>query len=393
MRKVSVHFMFTSQIVVCGGGPTGFAAAIAAARSGKTVTMLAPPASLPPGRTAALLDGSVRFLKSLDVWNAERFEQAPLRGIRLIDDTGSLFRAPEITFHASEIGLNAFGYNVRNSAIVSELLETAKTISEIEIIEEAASAISFDDKAVKVLTIGGRELMADLVVAADGARSIVRAASNIGERTWEYPQSALITTLKVERQHAGISTEFHTATGPFTLVPLGPGRMSLVWMSEPERAEALASINEREFEAIVERQAQSIHGKMSADTERVVIPMRGLIAKRFAGHRAMIVGEAAHVFPPIGAQGLNLGLRDVATFSRVIRRFGDAGSQAATDAYHAGRQADIQSRTYAVDLVNRSLLSSLFPVHLLRSGGLSVASAIPLLRKAIMRGGLARTLT
>ena len=383
--------MYTSQIIVCGGGPTGFAAAIAAARAGKTITMLAPPVDLPPGRTAALLDGSVRFLKSLNVWNAERFEQAPLRGIRLIDDTGSIFRAPEITFHASEIGLNAFGYNVPNSAIVSELHETAKTIPEIEIIEEAASAISFDEKAVKVLTVSGRKLMADLVVAADGARSMVRAASNIGERTWEYPQSALITTLKVERQHSGISTEFHTATGPFTLVPLGPGRMSLVWMMEPERAVALASIPEQEFETTVERQARSIHGKMSPDTERVIVPMRGLIANRFSGHRAMIVGEAAHVFPPIGAQGLNLGLRDVATFFRVIRRFGDAGTESATNAYHAGRQADIQSRTYAVDLVNRSLLSSLFPVHLIRSGGLSVASAIPVLRRAIMRGGLSKS--
>lgn len=380
--------METSQVIVCGGGPTGFAAAIAIARSGKTVTILAPPVSVPPGRTAALLDGSVRFLRSLNVWDPARFESAPLRSIRLIDDTGSIIRAPEVTFHASEIGLKAFGYNIPNSVIVSTLASIAQELPDIEIIPEAASAVSFQDHFTRVVTVGGREISAGLIVAADGARSLVREASGIAARSWEYPQSALITTLKVEQQHSDRSTEFHTRAGPFTLVPLAKKRMSLVWLLEPNRAATLAAMPEQDFDEAVEIQAQSIHGRMSADTDRVVIPLRGLLAERFAGHRTMLVGEAAHVFPPIGAQGLNLGLRDVATLARIVGRMGDPGSEAATRSYQAGRQRDIQSRTYAVDLVNRSLLSAFLPVHLLRSSGLAVASAIPALRRIMMHSGL-----
>ena len=183
---------------------------------GKSVIILAPPASIPRGRTAALLDGSVRFLKSLGVWDPERFEAAPLRGIRLIDDTASIIRAPEVTFRASEIDLETFGYNIPNSLIVETLARVAKMTPDIEIVPEAATDISFQDDQASIGTEGGKRIAADLVVAADGARSLVRKAAAIGERSWEYPQSALITTLSVEQDHSGISTEFHTRTGPFT---------------------------------------------------------------------------------------------------------------------------------------------------------------------------------
>jgi len=271
---------------------------------------------------------------------------------------------------------------------VSTLASIAQNLPDIEIIPEAASAVSYQDQVARVVTVGGREISGELIVAADGARSLVREASGIAARSWEYPQSALITTLTVEQRHSDVSTEFHTRAGPFTLVPLARNRMSLVWLLERDRAAALANMPAQAFDEAVEVQAQSIHGRMSADTDRVVIPLRGLLAERFAGHRTMLVGEAAHVFPPIGAQGLNLGLRDVATLARIVRRTGDPGSEAATKAYQTGRQSDVQSRTYAVDLVNRSLLSSFLPVHFLRSGGLAVASAIPALRRFMMHSGL-----
>lgn len=380
--------MITSQVIVCGGGPTGYTAAIAAARAGKSVTLLAPPVSSPPGRTVALLDGSVRFLRSLDAWDPLQFEAAPLRGIRLIDDTQSLIRAPEVTFHAPEIGLKAFGYNVAYNDIVRALARVATGIPEIEVITETASVVSFQEDDVRMTTAGGANISAELVVAADGARSLVRKSADISVQDWQYHQSALITTLTVERPHCGISTEFHNRAGPFTLVPLAGNRMSLVWLMEPDRASALAGMAEQDFAVSVETQAQSIHGRMTADTGRFIIPLKGLRADRFSGHRVMLVGEAAHVLPPIGAQGLNLGLRDVEALARIVARSGDCGSKAATRFYQASREVDIQSRTIAVDLVNRSLLTSFLPAHLLRNGGIAVASAIPALRRLVMRSGL-----
>ncbi len=378
-----------TDICICGGGPTGFAAAIALARSGLNIAILAPPAKIPAARTAALLDGSIRFLQGIDAWVPEDLDGAALRAMRLIDDTGSLIRAPEVTFHASEMGLKAFGHNVPNSRLVASLRAIAAGVEKIGIIEERAADIKLDDETARVFTETGVELSTRLVIAADGAKSLARTIAGIDVQNWSYPQSALITTLSVEYPHGGVSTEFHTRSGPFTLVPLAPNRMSLVWMQAGDRARQAMEMSTDEFDRLVERQAQSIHGRMQVDGERAVLPLRGLLAKQFAANRIVLVGEAAHVFPPIGAQGLNLGLRDVAKLADILPRHKkDPGCEAALRAYQAGRQLDVRSRTYAVDLFNRSLLSSFVPAHLLRSGGLSLASTMPAFRQFLMRRGL-----
>ena len=104
----------------------------------------------------------------------------------------------------------------------------------------------------------------------------------------------------------------------------------------------------------------------------------------------MLVGEAAHLFPPIGAQGLNLGFRDVAALKRVLARHrGDPGAPAALEAYHDARQTDVRTRTLAVDLLNRSLLTDFLPVQAARGLGVAMAASVPALRRALMRQGLA----
>jgi len=381
----------TAEITICGGGPTGFAAAIAAARSGRDVIILAPETPIPPARTAALLEGSTAFLRDIGAWEPQEWAGAPLRAMRLIDDTGNLIRAPEVTFHAGEIGLDTFGYNVPNARLVRSLRDLAHTLQNIEIMEEKATRIGFEPGHAEVETEAGTRISCRLLVAADGAHSLARQAAGIGVRNWSYPQSALIGTVAIEFQHGGTSSEFHTRSGPFTLVPLPDDRMSFVWMQEPDAAARAAELPAEAFNRLIERRAHSIHGRMKLDSERAVLPLHGQLAERFAAGRVMLVGEAAHVFPPIGAQGLNLGLRDIMMFQRVVRRHSrDPGSEAALQAYQRARQGDIRSRTYAVDLFNRSLLSAFLPVHMVRSSGLSLASALPPFRHFLMRQGLSR---
>ncbi len=377
-----------SDICVCGGGPTGFAAALAMARAGRRVIILAPETAIPPGRTAALLEGSIAILQELGAWHPDRLDGAPLRAIRLIDDTGALIRAPEVTFHASEIGLQSFGHNIPNALLVDCLRSTAAGVPNIEIVDERAEDICTDDKQALLVTQSGTEIGCELIVAADGAKSLAREAAGIGTREWSYDQSALITTLATELPHNGTSTEFHTGSGPLTLVPLGPRRISLVWMQDPQSAAEATRLPVDKFNELLERRTKSIHGRLNVDSERVAVPLRGLLSEQFAARRVMLVGEAAHVFPPIGAQWLNLGLRDVAALSRVLRRHPAPGSEAALLAYGSARQVDVRTRTYAVDLLNRSLLSPFLPFHLVRSSGLFLASAIPPLRRFLMRRGL-----
>jgi 2-octaprenyl-6-methoxyphenol hydroxylase len=231
---------------------------------------------------------------------------------------------------------------------------------------------------------------ARLVVAADGARSLAREAAAIALSRWSYRQAALVATLRIEAPHGGVSTEFHTEDGPFTLVPLPGDRVSLVWVDRPGRLAAAASLDDAALSRQVEERARSIHGAMALDSAPAVYPLHAALADRFAGRRTVLVGEAAHVFPPIGAQGLNLGFRDVAALRRVLARFrGDPGAPDALQAYHAARQGDVRSRTLAVDLLNRSLLTDFLPVQAVRGLALGLASSVPLIRRALIRQGLA----
>ena len=378
-----------ADVAVVGGGATGFAAAISAARAGLRTVLLAPSASFPPGRTAALLQGSVDLLDRLGVWPQLEVQSAPLRAIRIVDATKRLLRAPEVTFWASEIGLAAFGYNVPNGVLVEALQGRAAGLEGLRIMQTAASSVAVETSSVSV-SLPGASLRAKLVIAADGANSVARQAAGIRVREWSHSQSALVGTFALSRPHGGVSTEFHTENGPFTLVPLPGDRVSLVWVDRPEVVEAAARLDEPALGLEVERRARSIYGAMRPDSRPGLFPLGASLAERFAARRTMLVGEAAHRFPPIGAQGLNLGFRDVAALGRVLALYpGDPGSPDALAAYHAERQGDIRTRTAAIELLNRSLLTGFLPVQALRSIGLSLAASVPLVRRVLMRQGLA----
>ena len=379
------------DIAVIGGGATGAAAALAAAISGFDTVLFAPQAAFPPGRTAALLQGSVDLLADLDVWPSLTRHAAALRAIRIVDATRRLLRAPEVTFWASEIGLPAFGFNVPNGELVEALRRRVELFDKLRLIPSPVAAVEPEAGFVRVRSAEA-DVTARLAVAADGFRSLARQAAGIEVRSWSYRQSALVATFAVEHAHSGISTEFHTENGPFTLVPLPGNRMSLVWVDRPERLRAAALLDADELSRLVEERAHSIHGATRLDSSPAVFPLEGILAERYAARRTVLVGEAAHRFPPIGAQGLNLGFRDVAAFRKLlVRHRDDPGAPAALDAYQSARQNDIRARTLAVDVLNRSLLTDFLPVQAARGLGLALASSVPPLRRALIRQGLAET--
>lgn len=376
------------DVAVVGGGAAGLAAALTSAICGLQTVVFAPAASFPAGRTAALLQGSIDVLTELDVWPSLIRHAAALKAIRIVDATRRLVRAPEATFHASEIGLPAFGFNVPNGDLVEALRRHAEAFPELRIVPVPASSIVAEDETVR-LTGGGEEFSVRLVVGADGARSVAREAAGISAQSWSYRQSALVATFAVEQPHRGISTEFHTESGPFTLVPLPGDRVSLVWVERPERAEAILALNAGAFSDAASQRAQFIHGAMRLDSQPAIFPLKASLADRFAARRTVLVGEAAHLFPPIGAQGLNLGFRDVAALRGVLARHAsDPGAPAALAAYHDARHADIRSRTLAVDLLNRSLLTDFLPVQAARGFGLALATSVPAVRRTLIRQGL-----
>ena len=380
-------------VAVVGAGAAGLSLALALARDGVPTALVGRHAPVADGRTVALLDGSVRFLDALGVWPALAPHASPLAELHIVDDTGSLFRPPPARFVATEIGLEAFGWNVESARLVEGLRAEAREAPNLTLFEADAEGFSAGEAQATLTLAGGATLSARLVVGAGGARSRLREAAGIVPRTWSYPQGAVTTILAHARPHRDVSTEFHTRQGPFTLVPLPGGyRSSLVWVMGEGPARRMADLDDAALARAVERQAQAMLGSMRIDGPRGLVPMRGLSLSSPVAPRLALVGEAAHVFPPIGAQGLNLGLRDAAALRDAVMRAvedgRDPGSRAALDAFARGRRLDARLRTTAVDALNRSLLAGLLPVDALRGLGLLAMTTIGPLRRLVMREGV-----
>jgi 2-octaprenyl-6-methoxyphenol hydroxylase len=387
----SANPTLTCEVAVVGGGPAGLVAALAVAATGADTLLIAPKAAAADHRTTALLASSVKALEMLGARRACQNQAAPLRKLRIIDDTQRLFRAPEVFFDAAEIGLEAFGHNIENRHLITALEARAEEIK-VPRIMAPALAITPHGDSITIRHSGG-EVRTRLVVGADGAQSLCRAAAGITTRRRTYPQSALTLNLGHSRPHDDTSTEFHTESGPFTLVPLPGRRSSLVCVLAPERAAALRALDDAALSAEIERHAHSLLSEMQAEPGRGLFPLLVETAATFAGRRIVLVGEAAHIVPPIGAQGLNLGLRDAATIAEIVadaRRDGsDVGSSEVLGRYERQRRADVTSRSIAVDLLNRSLLTDFVPAHGARGLSLYLLDRIGPLRRAVMREGIA----
>jgi 2-octaprenyl-6-methoxyphenol hydroxylase len=381
------------EVVIIGGGPVGLTAAIALASAGVETALVARPGGAPDHRTTALLASSVTALDTLGVWPRCRDDAAPLRVMRIIDDTGRLLRAPEVHFAASEIGLDAFGYNIENRFLLAALDARARALRALTFIEDDARAIAIEAARVTVELRHGQRLSASLAIGADGHRSVCRSAAGIATDGRRYPQTALTFNLAHQRVHQDRSTEFHTQNGPFTLVPLPGRRSSLVMVVDPGEATRIRALPAAELAREIERRSHSVLGRMEPEPGRGTFPLATQTARRFAVARMALVGEAAHVLPPIGAQGLNLGLRDAATIGELVvaarRDGGDVGGSELADRYDGSRRTDVTSRAFAVDLLNRSLLSDFLPLQGARGLGLFLLERIGPLRRAIMRESIA----
>ena len=376
--------------MVVGGGPSGLIAAIALAHRSVRTTLLAPKPPHADRRTTALLGGSVEILKEAGVWDAIERKAAPLRKLRLVDGTRRLIRTPEVLFDAGEVGLEAFGYNIPNEELLA-VLRTNLAQPSLRVIEQAAVKIEIEDTARLTLN-DGSSITAKLIVAADGRNSLCRAAAGIQTTKRPLPQYAIALNLSHSRPHNDISTEFHTESGPFTLVPMQGLRSSLVWVCKEHDAERLRSASDDDLAREIEAMSHSILGAIKIEGPRGIFPLGIEVADRFANNRVALVGEAGHVIPPIGAQGLNLGIRDAAAIAAIasdtLHAGGDPGSEAALVSYDLGRRGDIRSRAAAVELLGRSLLTEFLPVHLARGLGLEIASRVPFLRRGLMHSGL-----
>ena len=386
-----------SEVIVVGAGLAGAAAAIGLANRGFSVTSCGALERMGQGRTVALFGPSIDLLKTFGVWEEIEAAAAPLRALRLVDDTGSLFAPRPADFESREIGLDAFGWNIENATLAEILGRRLESDSTIRRKPTRVERFNFGRDAALLSLEGGEQLSGRLVVGADGRGSPARKAAGIDARVHAYGQSALTLTLLHSRPHEDCSTEFHTREGPFTLVPLpprpdAPNRSSLVWVMSEAQGRRRALLDNDALVVEIEAQSHGLLGPARIEGGRGSFPMVRQTVPRLTGARLALVGDAAHAFPPIGAQGLNLGLRDVRALIDVAvaarERGDDIGSATMLARYQRQRTPDIALRTFAVDGLNLSLLTHLAPVDALRGFGLTALQTFAPLRKLVMREGV-----
>jgi 2-octaprenyl-6-methoxyphenol hydroxylase len=383
------------DVAVVGTGPSGLVAALALAHVGADTVVIGPAPSRDgpiETRTAALLTSSVDLLKTLHVWERLANEAAPLKAIRIVDASRSPLRAPDITFEAGEVGLDAFGYNIANTALVAALYARAQATLP-SVIEASVTGIVCDDAKALLSLSAAAPVTARLVAGADGRRSICRTSAGIGVSERDYDQSALAASFRHTLPHRNVSIELHREHGSVTTVPLpDPHASSLIWVGTPDEIARLAQANDADFIAALGERLGDLLGAVSDPGAKAAFPVAGLTTDRLAARRTALLGEAAHILPPIGAQGLNLGFRDAGALADCVAdalaQKQDPGGAETLTAYAEARRLDVMTRTLGVDLLSRSLLTSLPPVQAARGIVLHGLNVLGPLKRAVMRIGL-----
>lgn len=390
------------DIFVSGGGVAGLAATIAFAQAGFT-TLCADPA--PPItdakdagadlRTTAFLQPAKGFLDHIDLWEVFAPYATPLQVMRIVD-AGGPDAAPRAThdFNASDISDQPFGWNLPNWLLRREMVAHLRTLPKADFRSGVGTAhVLTREKEARVTLTDGTRLRAKLVIGADGRNSPVREALGIGVKTTRYGQKALAFAVTHDHPHDNISTEVHRTGGPFTLVPLpdrdGRPCSAIVWMDRGPEIARLAALPEAAFEAEMTERSAGVAGPLTLASRRTVWPIISQLADRIVGERTALVAEAAHVVPPIGAQGLNMSLSDIATLLEIVKANpDDPGDATGLARYAKARHTEISARVAGVNVLNRASMADAQGLRDLRLSALNTLYAVAPFRRVLMRAGL-----
>ncbi len=386
-----------TDILISGGGVAGLTAAAAFGTAGFKVVIVdpAPPITSESDsgadlRTTAFLQPARAFLEKAGLWDQLAPYATALQTMAIVDASGDTL--VERAFHASDISDQPFGWNLPNWLLRREMVARLNDLPNVDF----RQGVGFDrmlnrSESAIVWLSDGTKLQCKLVIGADGRNSAVRSAAGINVKTTRYGQKALTFAVNHDAPHGNISTEIHRTGGPFTLVPL-PDRddkpcSAVVWMDNNAEIARLQSLSEAEFNDAATARSAGMLGPLTLASRRTTWPIISQIADNLTAERTALVAEAAHVMPPIGAQGLNMSLTDLACLLDLVTGKNDPGATELLDAYARKRHADIKLRVSGVDALNRASIGGLPLVHDLRRLGIKALHDLePIRRQAMLLG-------
>ena len=398
----------STDILVSGGGIAGMTAAAVFASAGFDVICVdpAPPitdrdADGSDLRSTAFLQPARDLLADAGLWDRLAPFAAPLQIMRIVD-AGGVDPEPRVTrdFNAADLSDLPFGWNLPNWLLRREMAARLGDLPNVDFRPGTATTSLFTRQTqARVGLSDGSRITAKLVIAADGRNSPMREAAGIPVHTQRYGQKALAFAVTHPVPHINVSTEIHRTGGPFTLVPLpdynGLPSSAVVWMEQGPKAKALSELDIPAFEQAMSDRSCHLFGPLTLASRRTLWPIISQKADRLNGERIALIAEAAHVVPPIGAQGLNMSLNDMRTLRDLaLARPDGLGDAQMLDSYHRARHNDIAVRVKGINLLNRASMISAQPLRDARAAGLSALYALAPVRKMVMQMGLgARQIT
>jgi len=395
------------DVLIAGGGFAGLTLAIALRQSlgpGFSVTVADPAlgkSHADDERASAIVAAARRLFETIGVWDAVGEEAQPILDMIITDSRlGDAVRPVFLTFAGDVEPGEPFAHMIENRLLVDALTAKARQLG-VDL--RAAAVASFSPSAANVgerrgeqdssrirAELGdGSAMNAPLLVAADGARSQIRAAAGIATHGWNYGQSAIVINVAHERDHGGRAEEHFLPAGPFAILPLKGRRSSIVWTETAAEAERIMALPDDAFHAELEQRFKLHLGELAVIGARRCHPLGFLVARSFIAERVALIGDAAHVIHPIAGQGLNIGLKDVAALAEVIvdaARLGlDPGGADVLERYQRWRRFDTMAMGLATDGLNRLFSNRSDMLRIARDVGLGLVERLPSLKRLFIR--------
>jgi 2-octaprenyl-6-methoxyphenol hydroxylase len=375
----------------------GASFALALTGSGLRVALIegvAPDSNSQPSfddRTTALGNGSRQVFEALGVWAAMQAEAAPIRAIH-VSDAGRFGFA---RLDAREQGIEAFGFVVPNRVIGRALWAKLATASHVELLVPARPvrvAAAADAVTIEVETAAGRQaLTCALAVAADGAQSMLRAASGLASHVEDYDQVAVVVNVAADKPHDGTAFERFTPTGPLAVLPLADGSYTVVWTLKPDRAAQVLALHDAAFLTELMAAFGWRAGRLVRVGKRSSYPLKLTRADETVAMRTVLIGNAAQALHPVAGQGFNLGLRDAATLAEMLssqqRSAGphDPGARELLQRFASWRDEDRRGVTRFTDSLVKLFADERPGFGLARNFGLLLFDLAPSAKRALSK--------
>ncbi len=337
-----------------------------------------------PFKTTAILSTSFGIYERLLGLSKLDAKISQLKRFKIIDE----LKAKEkiIDFDSSEINLNCFAYNIKDSYLANELHKEIKKRDSIICKNEFVKGLE-DSLSKTVLNTSSGSIEFDLVIGADGRNSITRESAGINYTKKTYKESILVTEIEHSNLNDSTSFEIHRNGSLLTSVPTGNRKSAIVMIDQSQKIDPISS---EMLNKIIQEGLSEYLGNIVTNKKYTIIPSETINVEKLYKNRVMLVGESAHVIPPIGAQGLNLGLRDINTFYEILRNNEekDPGSKTILSSYNNMRWLDIYKRYKSVNLLYKSMMDNNAGYSALRNIGFLTINKSKRLKKLLLAEGL-----